>query len=297
MIWNENQIRLIVKISDTGSFTKAGEALHMTQPAVSRIVAAVEEELGTKLIQRNRKNGLVFTEVGERILILFRNILADFHKVEELVAAEKGLELGRVHIGAYPTACTRFIPKIIRRMEEEHPGLEIRLSEGSVAQIKEWLRTRTVDVGIIIPPNDDFDIIPLVKDELVIALHADHPLAQKDSIEISDLKDEQLIIGRGGYEVQVYAIFKECNMKPHVRFVIEQIETAISMVQEGLGSVITTQGALPALPEYVVSRQIKPGIFRDIHVAVPDRKDISKATEVFIQTACSLFGDRSISSP
>ncbi len=296
MIWNENQIRLLVKISETGSFTKAGEALHMTQPAVSRIVAAVEDELGTKLIQRNRKNGLVFTEVGERILILFRNILSDFHKVEELVAAEKGLEIGRVHIGAYPTACTRFIPKIIRQMEEKHPGLEIKLSEGSVTQIKEWLRTRTVDVGIIIPPDDDFDIIPLVKDRLVIALHVDHPLAKKDSIEISDLQDEPLIIGRGGYEVQVYAIFKACNMKPCVRFVLEQIETGISMVQEGLGSVITTLGALPALPEYVVSRPIQPAIFRDIHIAVPDREDVSRATEVFIQTTCSLFSDRFISN-
>ncbi len=296
MIWNENQIRLIVKISETGSFTKAGEALHMTQPAVSRIVAAVEDELGTKLIQRNRKNGLAFTEVGERILILFRNILSDFHKIEELVAAEQGLEIGRVHIGAYPTACPRFMPKIIRQMQEKHPGLEIKLSEGSVTQIKEWLRTRTVDVGIIIPPYDDFDIIPLMKDELVIALHADHPLAQKDAVEIADLEDEQLIIGRGGYEVQVYALFKEANMKPHVRFVLEQIETGISMVQEGLGSVITTQGALPVLPDYVVSRRMKPAIFRDIHIAVPNREDISRATEVFIQTTCSLFGNRFISN-
>jgi len=296
LIWNENQIRLIIKISETGSFTKAGEALHMTQPAVSRIVAAVEDELGTKLIQRNRKNGLAFTEVGERILILFRNILGEFHKVEELIAAEKGLEIGQVHIGAYPTACTRFIPKIIRQMQEKHPGLDIKLSEGSVTQIKEWLRNRTVDVGIIIPPSDDFDIIPLVKDELVIVTRVDHLLAQKESIAISDLKNKSLIIGRGGYEVQIYAIFKEFNMKPEVRFVVEQIETAVSMVQEGLGSVITTKGALSALPEHVVSREIKPSIFRNIHIAVPDQKDMSKATEVFIKTACSLFGDPSISN-
>ncbi|WP_431088832.1 LysR family transcriptional regulator [Paenibacillus sp. 8b26] len=294
MIWNELQIQLIVKISETGSFTKAGEELHMTQPAVSRIVAAVESELGTKLIIRNRKNGLVFTDVGERILILFRNVLSELQKVDELIAAEQGLEIGKVHIGAYPTACTRFIPKIIRTMEEKHPGLEVKLSEGSVDQVKEWLRTRSVDVGITIPPENDFDVIPLVKDELIVVIHLDHPLVQKESIEIPDLEGENLILGRGGYEVQVHAIFKEFKMKPKVRFVVDHLDTALSMVKEGLGIIVTTRGALSSMPEQVILRELKPRMFRDINIAVPDINDISKATDVFIQTASSLFSNKHV---
>ncbi|WP_336783660.1 LysR family transcriptional regulator [Paenibacillus illinoisensis] len=291
MIWNETQIQLIVKISETGSFTKAGEELHMTQPAVSRIVAAVESELGTKLIKRNRKNGLVFTEVGEQILVLFRNVLSELRKVDELIAAEQGLEIGKIHVGAYPTACTRFIPKIIRTLEEKHPGLEIRLSEGSVTQVKEWLRTRVIDVGITIPPDHDFDVIPLVKDKLIVVIHSDHALVQKESIEIPDLKSENLILGRGGYDVQVHAIFKEYKMKPRVRFVVDHIDTALSMVQEGLGLIVTTKGAISSLPEKVIFRELKPSMYREINIAVPDIQDISKATDVFIQTARSLFSN------
>ena len=291
LIWNETQIQLIVKISETGSFTKAGEELHMTQPAVSRIVAAVESELGTKLIKRNRKNGLVFTEVGEQILVLFRNVLSELRKVDELIAAEQGLEIGKIHVGAYPTACTRFIPKIIRTLEEKHAGLEIRLSEGSVTQVKEWLRTRVIDVGITIPPDHDFDIIPLVKDKLIVVIHSDHALVQKEFIEIRDLEGENLLLGRGGYDEQVHTIFKEYKMKPKVRFVLDQIETGLSMVQEGLGIIVTTKGAISSLPERVTFRELKPSMFRDINIAVPDIKDISKATEVFIQTARSLFNN------
>ncbi|MDQ0656153.1 LysR family transcriptional regulator [Paenibacillus sp. W2I17] len=291
MIWNQTQVQLIVKISETGSFTKAGEELHITQPAVSRIVAAVENELGTKLINRNRKNGLVFTEVGERVLILFRNVLSEFQKVEELIAAEQGLEIGKIHVGAYPTACTRFIPKIIRTMEEKHPGLEVKLSEGSVAQVKEWLRTRSIDVGITIPPDHDLHVIPLVKDELIVVIHSNHPLVLKESIGIPDLDGENLILGRGGYDVQVHAIFKEFNLKPKVRFVVDHLDTALSMVREGLGSIVTTKGALSSLPEQVTFRELKPSMFRDINIAVPDMEDISKATDVFIQTARSLFSN------
>ncbi|MGG4380707.1 LysR family transcriptional regulator [Priestia megaterium] len=286
---NKSQIQLIVQISKTGSFTKAGEELHMTQPAVSRAVAAIESELGTTLIKRNKKNGLFFTDVGERILVIFRNILCEFQKVDELIAAEKGLEIGKVHIGAYPTACTRFIPKIIRTMEDKYPGLEIKLSEGSVDQVKEWLRSKSIDVGMIIPPDKDFDIVPLMKDQLIVIMHSSHPLYEKDTIGIPDLQGEDIILGRGGYEVQVHDLFKEFNLKPQVRFEVDYIDTALSMVQEGLGITITTKKNILSLPEQVVFRELKPNTFREINIAVLDIKDTSKATDAFIQTARTLF--------
>ncbi|MEC1394111.1 LysR family transcriptional regulator [Bacillus velezensis] len=290
---NRSQIQLIVKISETGSFTKAGEELHMTQPAVSRAVATIESQLGTKLIKRNKKNGLFFTDVGERVLINFRNILGELQKVDELIAAEQGLEIGKVHIGAYPTACTRFIPKIIRTMEDQYPGLEVKISEGSVNQVKEWLRSKSVDVGMIIPPVEDFDIVPLMKDQLIVIMHSSHPLYQKETIGIPDLQDEDILLGRGGYELQIHSLFKDFKLKPKVRFVIDYIDTALCMVQEGLGITITTKKNILSLPENVVFRELKPNTFREIGIAVPDMKDISKATDVFIQTARTLFANES----
>ncbi|WP_250193131.1 LysR family transcriptional regulator [Bacillus velezensis] len=290
---NRSQIQLIVKISETGSFTKAGEELHMTQPAVSRAVATIESQLGTKLIKRNKKNGLFFTDIGERVLINFRNILGELQKVDELIAAEQGLEIGKVHIGAYPTACTRFIPKIIRTMEDKYPGLEVKISEGNVDQVKEWLRSKCVDVGMIIPPVEDFDIVPLTKDQLIVIMHSSHPLYQKETIGIPDLQDEDILLGRGGYELQIHSLFKDFKLKPKVRFVIDYIDTALCMVQEGLGITITTKKNILSLPENVVFRELKPNTFREIGIAVPDMKDISKATDVFIQTARTLFANES----
>ncbi|MGG3498366.1 LysR family transcriptional regulator [Peribacillus simplex] len=288
---NKSQIELIVRISETGSFTKAGEELHMTQPAVSRSVATIESQLGTKLIERDKKNGLFFTDVGERVLVIFRKILSELQKVDELVAAEQGLEIGKVHVGAYRTACTRFIPKIIRTMENQYPGLEIKLSEGSVDQVKEWLRSKCIDVGISIPPDKDFDTVPLMKDQLIVLMHSSHPLYQKETIGIPDLQGEDILIGKGGYEVQVHALFKEYNLTPKVRFEMDYIETGLSMIQEGLGITITTKKNIWSLPDQVVFRELKPDTFRDINIAVLDIKDISKATDAFIQTALTLFAN------
>ena len=126
-------------------------------------------------------------------------------------------------------------------MENQYPGIEIKLSEGSVDQIKTWLHAKYIDVGIIIPPNQEFDIIPLMQDQLIVLMHSSNPLYQKETITIPDLQSEDILIGKGGYEVQIHNLFKEYNLSPKVRFEMEYIETGLSMIQEDLGITITTK--------------------------------------------------------
>ncbi|MGE6555622.1 LysR family transcriptional regulator [Exiguobacterium artemiae] len=286
---NRAQIELIIEIAETGSFTKAGEHVHMTQPAVSRTVASIEAQLGTKLIKRDKKNGLFFTEVGEQILVILRKITSEFQKVDELVASERGLEIGKVHVGAYRTAYTRFLPKIIRTMEEQYPGLEIKLWEGTIDQIKKWLRTECVDVGIITSTDQEFDTIALAEDQLIVLLPLRHPLAAQETVSILDLKEQPLLMGKDGVEKHIYSLFEEHDLIPKVRFEMDQLETGISMVQEGLGVTITTKQSIGTLPDHVIYRELTPKTFRNIQLAVRNKKDTSKATDVFIQTALTLF--------
>jgi len=288
-VMNRSQIELIIQIAETGSFTKAGEHVHMTQPAVSRTVASVEAQLGTKLIKRDKKNGLFFTEVGEQVLVILRKIMSEFHKVDELVAAERGLEIGTVHVGVYRTAYTRFLPKIIRTMEEQYPGLEIKLWEGTIDQIKKWLRTECVDVGIITSTDQEFDTIALAEDQLIVLLPENHPLAVQQTVSILDLKEQSILMGKDGVEKHIYSLFEEHDLIPKVRFEMEQLETGISMVQEGLGVTITTKQSIGTLPDHVIYRELTPKTFRNIQLAVRNKKDTSKATDVFIQTALTLF--------
>lgn len=116
-------MQLIVKISDTRNFTKAGQELYMTQPAVSRAVAALEAELGVKLIARNRRCGVHFTDIGERILGVFKEILTYFERIDQEIAREKGLDTGIVRIGVFPLASSYFIPKIISSIAEKYPKI------------------------------------------------------------------------------------------------------------------------------------------------------------------------------
>lgn len=290
-VMNKLQIELIVKISETGSFTKAGEELNMTQPAVSRAVAAFESELGTRLIIRSRKNGLIFTDIGKRILVVFRNILDQFEKVDELISLEKGLEIGKIRIGGYPTACTNFIPTIIRVIREQHPNLEISLHEGSVDEVREWLRSRVIDVGMIIPPNEEFDIVPLVKDKFVIVMRKDHPLCNKENIYIEDIVEEDMLLVKGGYEIPIYNLFEQAGLKVNTKFIVHHLDTALSMVNEGLGIVITTGRSILFLPENSVVRELETDVRREVNIATVSLSESSHVVHLFIQTAKELFSN------
>lgn len=86
----------------------------MTQPAVSRAISALESELGVTLMIRDRKSGVILTDIGLRLLAIFRDILHGYNKVEQEVTAEKGFEVGTVRVGAFPIVTEHFLPKILQ---------------------------------------------------------------------------------------------------------------------------------------------------------------------------------------
>lgn len=286
---NNNQIRLFVKIAESGSFTQAGRELNMTQPAVSRAISALESELEVKLLLRDRRSGLMLTDIGMRILVIFREILNGFDKVEQEISAEKGLEKGLIRIGAFPVASAYFVPRIIRSLTDRYPDIEIVLHEGSVAEVKEWLATRFIDVGLIIPPHDEFTTIPLYREKLYAVLPGDHPLGGKPVICVKDLEDEPMLICRSGYEPPVIDLFRRGGSRLNVKYEVNSYITAINMVKEGLAVGVMSQLSLLSPPPNVIIRGLEPDAYRDIHIAVHTLEETSIAVRLFVDTALELF--------
>ncbi|AKG33280.1 LysR family transcriptional regulator [Paenibacillus durus ATCC 35681] len=286
---NNAQLQLIVKIADTGSFTRAGQELNMTQPAVSRAISSLETELGVVLFIRNRRNGAMLTDIGKRILRIFREILQGFEKVDQEIAKEKGLEVGAIRIGAFPVASAHFIPKIIRCITEKYPNIEFSIHEGTIAEIKEWLETRFIDVGLLIPPVHELETFPLYREKMFAVLRDDHPLFKQSVIRVQDLQDEPMIICRAGFEPPVIDWFNKAGVNPLEKFVVYNYNTGLNMVQEGLGMAIMSELSLFNLPPNVGVREIEPQGYRDIHIAVHSLEESSIAVKLFIETALQLF--------
>lgn len=289
MDMNRGVLQLIVKIADTGNFTKAGQALNMTQPAVSRAVSHLEEELGVTLLMRSRRHGVMLTDIGERIVRIFREILDSYEKIEQEIAQEKGLSKGTVRIGAFPVASSYFVPKIIGYISSRYPHIEFTILEGTIAEIEEWIEARQIDVGLTLASDYGFASFSLYREAMYAVMKEDDPLSNQPRIRAADLSGQSIIICKAGYEPPVLEWFSASGEQPQIKYMLHNSTTGLNMIREGLGIAIMSELSLLNRPENIVIRELDPPGFRDIHIAVPSYEDSSIAVKLFIQTALQLF--------
>ncbi|MGY0011895.1 LysR family transcriptional regulator [Bacillus anthracis] len=285
------QLQVLIKTIELGSFTKAARVLNMTQPAVSHAISSIESELGVTILIRDKRKGLIVTDVGSRILVHIREILNGVEKIEQEVAMEKGHEVGTIRIGSFPSASAHFLPKMINHFKEKYPNLEVVLYEGTIKEVEDWLVSRVVDIGIVILPNKEMEIVPLTKGKMVVILREDHPLCKKNAITIRDLENEPIILCKGGYEPPIIDMFKQINVPLRAEYVISTVTTALNMIQEGLGIAILAELSLTNLPKNVQTRELEPQVWREIALAVPSLKDSSIAVRLFIEEFQALFAE------
>lgn len=283
------QLQVLIKTVELGSFTKAAGMLNMTQPAVSHAISSIESELGVTILIRDKRKGLIVTDVGSRILVHIREILSGVEKIEQEVAMEKGHEVGTIRIGSFPSASAYFLPKMINIFREKYPNLEVVLCEGALKEVEDWLLSRVIDIGIVILPNKDMEIVPVTKGKMVVVLREDHPLCKKSSITISDLENEPIILFKGGYEPPIIDMFKQANVPLRVEYAVSTVTTSLNMIQEGLGIAILAELSLTNLPKNVQARELEPKVWREIALAVPSLKEASLAVQLFIEEFQELF--------
>ncbi|MGC9934353.1 LysR family transcriptional regulator [Priestia aryabhattai] len=282
------QLQVLVKTIDTGSFTKASQALNMTQPAVSHAISNLEADLGVKLLFRDRKRGLILTDIGGRILVHIRAILNHIEKVEQEVAAEKGFEVGTIRIGSFPSASTQFLPKIIKVFKQKYPSLQLNVHEGTLDEIKGWLKSKVIDIGFIVLPSKGMDTVPIAKDEMVVLVPKTHVLSKKNSISINDLDNEPLILCRGGFESPIIDMFNKAKVKLRAEFTVSHINTLLKMIQEDLGLAIAPKFSLTSVPKGIAIKKLEPEFCREIALAIPNLKEASIAVKLFIKEVRNL---------
>lgn len=187
-----------MKIAELGSFHEAADALHLSQPALSRRIKKLEEGLGTALLDRTTRK-VSLTSVGRDFLPNARRLLDDFDdsilNIREL--AER--RVGKVTLACIPTAAFYFLPSVIRLYNERYPKIRIRLLDLSANEGLEAVLRGEADFGINMmsgqPP--DIEFVPLVDEPFVLACRRDHELAERTSVSWSELGDYRLIgVGR-----------------------------------------------------------------------------------------------------
>jgi DNA-binding transcriptional LysR family regulator len=281
---------IIAKVVELGSFTETAEILNMTQSAVSHAVASLESEWGVSLLIRDRKKGITLTEIGQKILPHIREILKRLEVINQEIALMTSLETGIIRIGTFASASSCLLPKLLAKFRKKHPKIEFKFYEGTYEEITEWLGSSIIDIGFVVKgkSNPNFDLVPLIKDKMVVAYHPNHQFHFKETVEMNDLMDESFIMPTGMYQSHVEELFTEAQIKPSILFEVHDCTTIANMVQEGLGVTIGPELYLKTQQNIKISK-LNIENSREVALACHSIANASPAVKEFLHVAKNVF--------
>ncbi|MBO1001103.1 LysR family transcriptional regulator [Pseudogracilibacillus auburnensis] len=281
---------IIAKVVELGSFTETAETLNMTQSAVSHAVASLESEWGVSLLIRDRKKGITLTELGQKILPHLREILKRVEIINQEIAFTNNLEAGIIRIGTFASASSCLLPKLLAKFQKKHPKIEFKFYEGTYEEITEWLSSGIIDIGFVVKgkSNPDFDLVPLIRDNMVVAFHPEHRFLDKETVNMEDLVKESFIMPTGMYQSYVEELFEEAQLKPSILFEVHDCTTIANMVQEGLGVTIGPELFLKTQQNIKVSK-LNINNSREVALACHSIANASPAVKEFLHVAKDVF--------
>jgi DNA-binding transcriptional LysR family regulator len=237
---NLRHLQFFVVLAEELNFSRAAERLHVAQPALSQQIRALEDRLGTQLIDRGSRP-LRLTEAGSYLCIEARQILASFEQAT-LGTREIGLgKRGWLGIGFTRSAMYSILPPALKAFHRAFPDVELKLFEMLTEEQADALREKRIHVGIgrQVQPIADCSTRPLLRERVMIALPPEHPLAPQKTIRIAELADSPLVLypkhPNAYFSRFVESLYRDAGLTPYVAYQAYEIQTAIGLVAAGLG--------------------------------------------------------------
>lgn len=193
------QLKVFCKVVELKSFSKAGEAVHLSQPTVSSHIKDLEAHLGTKLVDRLARQALP-TKAGDLLYDYARRLLALREEAEAAMAEFLGKVKGRLTIGGSTIPAGYLLPRLIGAFARKYPEVHIALIVGDTLDILGRIAAGQIEIGVVGARSDDRYLhqVPLLEDELRLALPGNHPWAEKGAVSIQALLTEPFIVREKG---------------------------------------------------------------------------------------------------
>jgi len=241
------QLEYIAAVARLGSFRRAGEELHISQPALSETVRKLELELGVDILDRGR-SGTSVSEAGRELLPHILNVIESAESLRR--AADDRHENTRVvRLGTVSAATVPLLAPTVRAFQDENPSTQVEVLATQQERIHRDLLEGGLDLGLVNYLDDDelpsdFDSVELLRGRPVLCCRSDSPLAAKDVVDPDDLLEEGLIAMRSGYVMHRYLnrLLGGRGFSPS--YTTDGAEMGKLLVAEGLGSTV--------LPDYSV---------------------------------------------
>lgn len=250
------QLEIIRAIAETGSFTSAGNKLHVSQSAISRQILLLEDELKEPVFLRVGRR-IRITASGEALLQLSHRVFQDLRDTMASITDSQESLRGQVRLLGGMTVCLYVFPPLLAEIKRQHPAAELKLITGSSERLVAHLRAGIGDLAFLTLPIDQPDLVtvPVMQEELMLVTAAKHPLSRKRKILPQDLVRQPFVLFEPESNTRrvIDEFFMTSRIEPQIVMETENVEIIKAMVASGLG--------ISVIPYAAIARDLRTGRF------------------------------------
>lgn len=284
--WSLRELEVFLALAETLSFRGTAERMHLSQPAVSGVVARLEAAFGAPLFERSTR-AVRLTDAGEALQVHARHLVAQAGAAASAVRDVAGLRQGRVRVAALPSLAATVVPAVFARLAVEHPGLRLDLLDTLSGASFDLVRAGEADFALTAenPDYADLDYDAIASDPFVLLLPEGHALARRRTRGLSWAEVAELphISMPARTSVRQYAdeAFLALGRRFAPRWEVEHLATINAMVADGLGvAALPALAALVARGSRVVQRPLtEPVVRRPVGLVRPKGRRLSTAAQ------------------
>lgn len=288
-------LKLIEAIAETGSITKAGNRLYLTQSALSHQLRDAEEKLGVALFVRLNKK-MLLTPAGERLLSSAQTVLGEMKRAEEDIRQIALSREGILRISTECYTCYHWLPSLLKIFNREFPRIEVQIVVGATSDPLQALVDGKIDLALVSEhaKNGKLVYTPLFQDEFVVVMSTDHPLASRPYIKAEDFAREHLLVYTSVTETLVFQkVLGPAGITPRQVSKVQLTEAILEMIKAGVG--------ISVMARWAVAPQVEAGV---VHVAPLTKKGLrrrweaamlkNKAAPAYLREFVKLLADNSV---
>ena len=281
------QLEHFVAAAEEGHFSRAADRVNIVQSGLSASIRSLERELGTRLFDRSTRR-VELTESGRALLTEARRVLGAAAAAREAVAGVEGLQRGTLSLGIMQSLVAVRLPALLARFHSLHPGVDIRLRQAGTTVLLREVREGRLELAFAsIPETAPVGLVchELLGEAMMLACAPENPLAERDSVSLSSLRDQDFVDGypEWGMRIANDRAFASTGIERHVAFEVNDMGTLLELVAHGLGVAMIPRSLAPLrTPLRFVRLRGKPPRW-NVTMVAPAHMELSAASRAFLE--------------
>ncbi|PLR89765.1 LysR family transcriptional regulator [Bacillus sp. T33-2] len=281
------QLKYFLEVARLKSITKAAESLHISQPALSKMIMSLEEELGMTLVIRTKKTSDI-TDAGIVVMEYAQKMTALLDEMSTTLNDMTNLARGQVNIGLPPFIGSLFFPKVMAKFHHKYPNVELNIKEYGGARVVKSVEEGEFELGVaVLPINEEqYNVYPIVEEEMKLLVHREHRFASSQIVQLNDLVDEEFIFYNEEFALHhiIRNLFITAGFEPKILFKSSQWDLMSEMVAANLGITILPQSICNRVSNRDLAIiRLEPTILWKLAVITKKDRYLSFAGRAFIE--------------